>query len=239
MFQLNKQEARLIVLQRIELISNFVKKIRKIFGRYFFSTFISKYFLSTKNIGKAYFEDMHQELESINSTIELYDKNLLSIGSGLGGLELIINKKFNVKSFTFIERNYVSKKVKYGWDNNNNEAYNDLTIQRKFLIKNGMESSKFKIFDYDNNQLPKGKYDIIISLFSLDYHYDFNIYLEYLKNNTHNNSKIIFDTIRPDYFKNIFNEVVILKDRSKAIHGSKRVICSEFLNWVYCRYYTK
>ena len=230
MFQLNKKEARLIILQRIELISNFLKRVRKIFGRYFFSTFISKYFLSTKDIGKAYFEDMHQEFESINSVIEPYNKNLLSIGGGLGGLELVINKKFNVRSFTFIERNYVSKKVKYGWDNKNNEAYNDLNIQRKFLIKNGMESSKFKIFDYDNNQLPKGKYDIIISLFSLDYHYDFNIYLEYLKNNTHNNSKIIFDTIRPDYFKNIFNQVVILKDRTKAIHGSKRIVCSEFLN---------
>ena len=229
MFQLNKKEARLIIFQRIELISNFLKRVRKIFGRYFFSNFISKYFLSTKNIGKTYFEDMHQEFESINSVIELHEKNLLSIGGGLGGLELVINKKFNVRSFTFIERNYVSKKVKYGWDNKNNEAYNDLTIQRKFLIKNGMESSKFKIFDYDNNQLPQGKYDIIISLFSLDYHYDFNIYLEYLKNNTHNNSKIIFDTIRPDYFKNIFNEVVILKDRTKAIHGSKRVVCSEFL----------
>ena len=230
MFQLNKKESRLIILQRIELISNFLKRIRKIFGRYFFSNFISKYFLSTKNIGKTYFEDMHQEFESINSVIELHEKNLLSIGGGLGGLELVINKKFNVKSFTFIERNYVSKKVKYGWDNKNNEAYNDLAIQRKFLIKNGMESSKFKIFDYDKNQLPKGKYDIIISLFSLDYHYDFNIYLEYLKNNTHNNSKIIFDTIRPDYFKNIFNEVIILKDRTKEIHGSKRVVCSEFLN---------
>ena len=230
MFQLNKKESRLIILQRIELISNFLKRIRKIFGRYLFSNFISKYFLSTKNIGKTYFEDMHQEFESINSAIELHEKNLLSIGGGLGGLELVINKKFNVKSFTFIERNYVSKKVKYGWDNKNNEAYNDLTIQRKFLIKNGMESSKFKIFDYDKNQLPKGKYDIIISLFSLDYHYDFNIYLEYLKNNTHNNSKIIFDTIRPDYFKNIFNEVVILKDRTKKIHGSKRVICSKFLD---------
>ena len=230
MFQLNKKESRLIVLQRIELISNFLKRIRKIFGRYFFSNFISKYFLSTKNIGKTYFEDMHQEFESINSVIELHEKNLLSIGGGLGGLELVINKKFNVKSFTFIERNYVSKKVKYGWDNKNNEAYNDLTIQRKFLIKNGMESSKFKIFDYDKDQLPKGKYDIIISLFSLDYHYDFNIYLEYLKNNTHNNSKIIFDTIRPNYFKKIFKEVVILKDRTKAIHGSKRVVCSQFLN---------
>ena len=230
MFQLNKKEARLIILQRIELISHFLKKIRKIFGRYFFSNFISKHFLSTKNIGKAYFEDMHKEFEIINSAINPHNKNLLSIGGGLGGLELVINKKSNVKSFTFIERNYVSKKVKYGWDNKNNEAYNDLIVQRNFLTKNGMESSKFKIFDYDNDQLPKGKFDIIISLFSLDYHYDFTIYLEYLKNNTHKESKIIFDTIRPDYFKNIFKDVFVLKDRTKTIHGSKRIMCSDFLN---------
>ena len=230
MFQLNKKEARLIILQRIELISNFLKRVRKFFGRYFFSNFISKYFLSTKNVGKVYFEDMHQEFESINSVINPHNKNLLSIGGGLGGLELVINKKFSVKSFTFIERNYVSKKVKYGWDNKNNEAYNDTSIQKNFLIKNGMESSRFTIFDYDNDQLPKDKFDIIISLFSLDYHYDFKIYLDYLKNNTHKESKKIFDTIRPDYFKNIFKEVVILKDRSKAIHGSKRIMCRDFLN---------
>ena len=230
MFQLNKKEARLIILQRIELLSNFLKSVRKFFGRYFFTNFISKYFLSTKNVGKVYFEDMYQEFASINSAIDPQNKNLLSIGGGLGGLELVINKKFNVKSFTFIERNYVSKKIKYGWDNKNNEAYNDIGIQKNFLTKNGMESSKFKIFDYDNDQLPKDKFDIIISLFSLDYHYDFTIYLEYLKNNTHKESKIIFDTIRPDYFKNIFNEVIILKDRTKTIHGSKRIMCSNFIN---------
>jgi len=230
MFQLNKKEARLIILQRIELLSNFLKSVRKFFGRYFFTNFISKYFLSTKNVGKVYFEDMYQEFASINSAIDPQNKNLLSIGGGLGGLELVINKKFNVKSFTFIEKNYVSKKVKYGWDNKNNEAYNDIGIQKNFLTKNGMESSKFKIFDYDNDQLPKDKFDIIISLFSLDYHYDFTIYLEYLKNNTHKESKIIFDTIRPDYFKNIFNKVIILKDRTKTIHGSKRIMCSNFIN---------
>ena len=230
MFQLNKKESQLIVLQRIELISNFLKRIRKIFGRYFFSNFVSKYFLSTKNVGKAYFEDMHQEFESINSAIDLHNKNLLSIGGGLGGLELVINQKLSIKSFTFIERDYVSKKVKYGWDNKNNEAYNDISLQKNFLIKNGMESSKFTIFDYDNDQLPKGKFDIIISLFSLDYHYDFAIYMEYLKSSTHTHSKIIFDTIRTDYFKNIFKKVVILKDRSKVIHGSKRIMCRDFLN---------
>jgi len=228
MFQLNKKEARLIILQRIELLSNFLKSVRKFFGRYFFTNFISKYFLSTKNVGKVYFEDMYQEFASINSAIDPQNKNLLSIGGGLGGLELVINKKFNVKSFTFIERNYVSKKVKYGWDNENNEAYNDLSIQRNFLIKNGMTDTKFKIFDYDKDQLPNRKFDIILSLFSLDYHYDFSIYFEYLKNNTHSESKIIFDTIRADYFKNIFKEVIILKDRTKTIHGSKRIMCSNF-----------
>tara|TARA_B100000795_G_C22602431_1_gene361789 strand:- start:21 stop:713 length:693 start_codon:yes stop_codon:yes gene_type:complete len=230
MFYLNKKETRLIILQRIELISNSLKKIRKIFGRYIFSNFISKFFLSTKEVGKSYFENMHQEFESISSAIDPINKDLLSIGGGLGGLELVINEKFNVKSLTFIERNYVSKKVKYGWDNKNNEAYNDINIQRNFLIKNGIKSSKFRIFDYDNDQLPEGRFDLVISLYSLDYHYDFNIYLDYLKNNTHNNSKIIFDTIRPDYFKNIFKEVIVLKDRTKTIHGSKRVMCSEFLN---------
>ena len=230
MFQLNRKEARLIILQRIELISDSLKKIRKVFGRYLFSNFISKYFLSTSGVAKAYFQNMQQEFETINSAVDLHNKDLLSIGGGLGGLELVINKNFNVKSFTFIEKNYVSKKVKYGWDNKNNEAYNDISIQRNFLTKNEMESSRFTIFDYDNDQLPKGKFDIIISLFSLDYHYDFKVYLEYLRNNTHKESKIIFDTIRPDYFKNIFNEVIVLKDRTKTIHGSKRIMCSNFLN---------
>ena len=230
MFQLNRKETRLIILQRIELISDSLKKIRKVFGRYLFSNFISKYFLSTSGVAKAYFQNMQQEFETIDSAVDLHNKDLLSIGGGLGGLELVINKNFNVKSFTFIEKNYVSKKVKYGWDNKNNEAYNDISIQRNFLTKNEMESSKFTIFDYDNDQLPKGKFDIIISLFSLDYHYDFKVYLEYLRNNTHKESKIIFDTIRPDYFKNIFNEVIILKDRTKTIHGSKRIMCSNFLN---------
>ena len=230
MFQLNRKEARLIILQRIELISDSLKKIRKVFGRYLFSNFISKYFLSTSGVAKAYFQNMQQEFETINSAIDLHNKDLLSIGGGLGGLELVINKNFNIKSFTFIEKNYVSKKVKYGWDNKNNEAYNDISIQRNFLTKNEMESSRFTIFDYDNDQLPKGKFDIIISLFSLDYHYDFKVYLEYLRKNTHKESKIIFDTIRPDYFKNIFNEVIVLKDRTKTIHGSKRIMCSNFLN---------
>ena len=229
MFYLKKNEARLIVLQRIELLSSFLKRIRKIFGRYFFSNFITKYFLNTKAIGKDYYIRMEDELRSFEKHINPEDKNILSIGGGIGGLELIINKNFSINFFDFIERNFISKKVVYGWSDNNTEAYNNLTIQKNFLIKNGLPILKFKIYDYDKETLPSKKFDLVISLYSLDYHYDFNIYLEYLKKNTTNESKIIFDTVRPDYFKKIFKEVIVLSETNKRIHSSKRLLCKNFL----------
>ena len=78
---------------------------------------------------------MLNEFSTIEKFIEPNDNHFLSIGAGVGGLELIINQKFKNKNFFFIEKNYVSKKVKYGWGGTtNNEAYNDLNLQKKFLI---------------------------------------------------------------------------------------------------------
>ena len=230
MFYLDKKETRLVILQRIELLSNFLKKIRKLFGRRLFTNFISKFFLNPISIGRAYFDDMSSEYKSIKNYINPQNKEILSIGGGLGGLELILNKKFNVKSFTFIERNFISPKIKYGWDNNNNEGYNDLDLLKNFLIKNDLPFSKFTIFDYDKDVLPNKKFDLVISLFSLDYHYDFNIYLNYLKQISHKETKIVFDTIRADYFKGIFKEIDILNSRINTVHKSQRLICSDFLS---------
>ena len=125
-FYLQQKTARLIVLQRIELINPLLKKLRKLFGRYVFTNFITRYFLDPNIIGKNYYEVMNKEFMTVKNFIDPKDKFFLSIGGGMGGLELIINKNFNNNFFSFIEKNYVSKKVKYGWDNNNNEAYNDL-----------------------------------------------------------------------------------------------------------------
>ena len=229
MFYLDKREARLIILQRIELLNIFLRRIRKLFGRYIFTNFISKFFLNPKTLGKLYFNDMKNEYECIKDYIDPENKNILSIGGGLGGLEIILNNNFDVKNFSFIERNFVSKKVRYGWDSNNNEAYNDLSLLNNFLVKNGLYQSKFSIFDYDKDELPNKKFDLVISLFSLDYHYNFDVYLDYLKKNTHKDTKIIFDTIRVDYFKSIFKEVILINSRTNTVHSSKRIICSNFI----------
>jgi hypothetical protein len=173
---------------------------------------------------------MSEEFKTLENHIDHKDKNFLSIGGGMGGLEVILNINCEVNFFDFIERNFVSKKVVYGWSDNNSEAYNNLNLQTEFLVKNGLPMEKFKVFDFDKDSLPSKKFDVVISLYSLDYHYDFNQYAKYLKDNTHNESKIIFDTVRPDFFKNIFKDVVILSETTKRVHSSKRLLCKNFLN---------
>ena len=228
-FNLPKKVARLIVLQRIELLSPFLAKIRKLFGRYFFSNFITRFFLDPKIIREKYYKIMADEFSIIERFIDSHDKIFLSIGGGVGGLELIINQKFENNKYHFIEKNYVSKKVKYGWGGmENKEAYNDLNLQKDFLKMNDMNENQIYIYDFDNHKLPEKEFDIIISLFSLDYHYDFNLYKEYLKKVSKSDTKIIFDTIRADYFSKIFKKVEIIKTYDNTVHKSKRVVCTEF-----------
>ena len=228
-FIIPKQAARLAVLQRIELANPFLVKIRKLFGRYIFSNLVTKYFLNANLIGKRYYETMLNEFLTLEKFIKQNHKSILSIGAGLGGLEIIINQKYNDKTFFFIERNYVSKKVKYGWDSSNNEAYNDLKVQKKFLTLNQMDHKKINIFDYDHDVLPEFKFDLVISLLSLDYHYDFQIYQSYLKKISNSDTLIIFDTIRADYFKKIFKSVETIRTDTNTVHKSKRIVCRGFL----------
>ena len=222
-FILNRKIAQLAVLQRIELCEPGLKKLRKLLGRYFFSIFLSKYFINPIKISKSYLDLMEKEFLLIKKYIKNNDK-ILSIGSGIGGLEVLMNKKFD-SHISFIEKNYISKKIKYGWDKNNHEAYNSLNLLERFLLDNGIKKNKFNIFDFDKNKLPITKFDVIVSLYSLDYHYEFDLYKDYLTKVMKPDTILILDTIRPDYFKEIFKKVEIIKQDFHTVHKSKRVVC--------------
>ena len=228
-FNLDKDIARLILLQRIELASPLFKKIRKLFGRYIFTNFITKFMISSDSIGNKYYSSMLEEYNLLKNFISFKNKKILSIGAGMCGLELIIDSKSENNFFYIIEKDYISKKVKYGWDEKNDEGYNKIDLLELFLLKNDMKKEKFKIFNFDKDILPIKKFDLIISLYSLDYHYSFSFYIEYLKKVMGENTQIIFDTIRPDYFKKIFKTVKIISRDEKAIHSSKRIICNQFI----------
>ena len=225
--RLNRKMAQLVLLQRIELANPLLLKLRKIFGRYFFSKIFSKYLINTKEISKNYTKLIEKELLNISSYLK-QDQKILSIGSGLGGLEIAIMKKFNQTSLTLIEKDYVSDKIKYGWDNENKEGYNDLSLLEDLIIMNNISKDKFNIINFEEGNFPTKKYDLVISFYSLDYHYDFNIYLDYLKKSTDENTLIIFDTIRYEYFNGVFNYVKIIKEDESTVHKSKRIVCRMF-----------
>ena len=42
--------------------------------------------------------------------------------------------------------------------------------------------------------------------------------------------EIIFDTIRDDYFLNIFKNVKVIKNQDKTVNKSKRILCSQFMD---------
>ena len=224
---LNRKLAQLALLQRIELADDKLKKVRKIFGRYLFSKFFSKYLIDVKKVSENYLGVMIKELDTINKFV-IGKKFFLSIGAGIGGLELLILKSVANSHISFIEKDYVSNKVKYGWDNLNKEAYNDLTQLNFFLKSNEISKERYKIFDFDKKNFPTNKFDIILSIYSLDYHYDFKIYSDYLKKVMKKETILIFDTIRPEYFKNIFEHVETIKEDLNTVHKSKRIACSMF-----------
>jgi hypothetical protein len=229
-FLLPKKAERIIVLQRIELASQFLKKLRKILGRYFFTNIVTRFFLNPKKISTKYYDLMKSEFLLINKYIHQNDKTYLSIGGGLGGLEVIVNSVRKDINFYFIERNYVSKKIVYGWGGEaNREAYNNFELQENFLKINGFNFENFSLVDYDLKKFPLKKFDLVVSLFSLDYHYDFSIYHEYLKKISNDNTRIIFDTIRPDYFKDIFSKVIVINTNHDTVHKSKRIVCTSFI----------
>ena len=222
-FILNRKIAQLAVLQRIELCGPILKKLRKLFGRYFFSIFLSKYLINPVRISKSYLDLMEKEFLLIKKYSKNNDK-ILSIGSGIGGLEILMSKKLD-SHVTFIEKNYISKKIKYGWDKMNLEAYNNLNLLKNFVLDNGIKKNKFAIYDFDQDKLPDTKFDLIVSLYSLDYHYEFELYKDYLNKVMKPETILIFDTIRPDYFKEIYEKVEVIKQDFNTVHKSKRVVC--------------
>ena len=72
---------------------------------------------------------------------------------------------------------------------------------------------------------------VIISLYSLDYHYDFKIYLNFFKKVVNKDTIFIFDTIRPQFFRLLFENVeIISSSQKKYIHPKELFVKNSLIN---------
>ena len=229
--KINKRHQKLLLLQRIDLISEKQRTIRKKFGRFLFTNFFVNFFISQKEIENKINDDFLKEFNSIKSYLPKSSKNILDIGCGLGVINIYLNDYYSKKSyFTLIDKNYVDKKVAYGF-NNNSESYNKLEITKDILILNGFKIEQLQLIDADENFVLNNKYELIISLFSMGYHYPIENYIDIIKKISTKSTKVIFD-LSMEYnelnkVKKYFNKVVIIKNDDEVKQNYLRLLCSE------------
>ena len=229
--KINKRHQKLLLLQRIDLISEKQRTIRKKFGRYLFTNFFVNFFISQKEIENKINDEFLKEFNSIKNYLPINSKNILDIGCGLGVINIYLNDYYSKKSyFTLIDKNYVDKKVAYGF-NNNSESYNKLEITKDFLILNGFKKQQLQLINADEKFVLKNKYELIISLFSMGYHYPIENYIDIIKKISTKNTKFIFD-LSMEYnelneVKKYFNKVEIIKNDNEVKQNYLRLLCSE------------
>lgn len=229
-FFLDKKMLPIILFQRNELLNPLQKRLRKVLGRMLFTNLFIHFGNSKEIIGKKYFNICKEDFIYLKKYFPKRLKKILSIGCGIGGLEYFFSHIKRIIKVDLIDRNFISKKIIYGFNFTNTEAYNNLDYTRNFLLSNGFSNKKFEIFNYDKDKFPIKKYDLIISLLSLDFHYPFKIYSEYIKKISNKHTVLILDTNRPNYFKSIYKKVKIIKQVTNNIHPYCRIVCQQIID---------
>ena len=61
------------------------------------------------------------------------------------------------------------------------------------MVNNGIKSEVIKVFNPEKQKLPKFKFDLLIPLFSMGFHYPCDTYVYYIAENSSEKSKVIYD----------------------------------------------
>lgn len=128
------------------------------------------------DIARCYEKDIQKDYDSIKSHLPENCGNVLDIGCGIGGIDLLLynhyakNLKLNLFDFSRTD-----KEIYYGYKERGS-IYNSLENSVQFLTENGVELSNVITHDAAV-KFPDGKFDIIISLLSCGFHYPVETYL--------------------------------------------------------------
>lgn len=234
MFKFIPEIKKPLLLQRNEYQSNFSKYIRKILGREIHTRFLINILNNNlDDINKKFYEDIEIEFNEFKKFLPKKVDNILDIGCGIGAINILLNNYYNnLINFHLIDKNYISNKIVYGFNRDNTEAYNKLSVTKKFLKKNKIFKNNIYTYDIDRDKLKVIKYDLVISLVSWGYHYPLDTYLKYLRKSSYDRTIFIFD-IANEYIsikdvEKYFNNIEIVKEYLKK-HKQTRLACSELI----------
>lgn len=148
-------------------------------------------------------------------------KSSLDIGSGMGGIDILLQRHFNHKVFLLDGVSDLPVCVKH------DIPFNNSRITESFFFENNCHAINSywdpKIKHFTEAVLKKGdlyKYDLILSVGSYCFHYSPLLYLDFVKASCHKDTVLIFDVRNRhadwlEILRENFTEVAVLVESEK------------------------
>ena len=162
-------------------------------------------------------------LKEVDEFLKVYKiinaDHLVSIGPGNGVFETLLLKKINFKNILLIDIED-TKSQKHGFANKGS-GYASLASTKNFLVSNGIPLETIKICNPRIHNIPKFKFDLLFSLYSMGFHYPCDEYVDFIIENSSVNSKIIYDKRRKVIdigYEKLTNNFLMLKKIQKLKH---------------------
>jgi SAM-dependent methyltransferase len=118
-------------------------------------------------------------------------KNILDIGSGLGGINILLNDLYSKKTKVFLVDGEADSPVY-----NVETTYNNMSVAKQFLIDNGVSEVTYSTPDAISTETykkPKQKFDLVVSVDACGFRFSPEMYIEFIKENTKKGAILIFD----------------------------------------------
>lgn len=180
--------------------------------------------LRRKEVKDAFIADIQSEIDSVRAYLPAHVENLLDIGFGIGGIDVLLYDAVKPKKMFLIDKNKTDPVIWYGFEKQG-AAYNSLRYADQLLHDNGIPASAYALIDIDTQPFPDETFDLIVSFISWGFHYPIQTYLEQVKKALSAAGVLIVDVRKgtggEELLRNAFASVTVIQDMGK----SKRLAC--------------
>lgn len=175
--------------------------------------------LAFDEVRKEYFKSCVLDFEFISSFFSEKTETILDIGAGVGGVSLLICKRFKKIRVDLLDKDKILPDPWYGFSKEP-AAYNTKLGTQSFFALNRISNVA-----YYTEYPEKNKYDFIFSRVSCGFHYPVQTYLKQIKRTLNKDGRLFLDVRKNkgeiDVLKKEFGKVEILNTQ-KTMH---QIIC--------------
>jgi hypothetical protein len=140
-------------------------------------------------------ERLRAEAEELANALQApLDRSAVSVGPGNGLLELFLFRRLRFSTLLLIDIEDTESHV-HGFSQHGS-GYASLAATKDFLVANGVPSHCILTCNPRREVLPKGRFDLLISILSMGFHYPCDEYVDFILDNVSEGGRVVLDKRR-------------------------------------------